>query len=87
MPKWGGSTRPGHTLTQPRFGGAFLLVAGQPFYENLIEDCNNSGAMESTVARILVIDDNESFRESVRDLLEALGHAVITARDGAEGVC
>jgi CheY-like chemotaxis protein len=43
--------------------------------------------MESTVARILVIDDNESFRESVRDLLEALGHAVITARDGAEGVC
>lgn len=38
------------------------------------------------MARILVIDDNESFRESMRDLLEATGYAVSTACDGADGV-
>jgi CheY-like chemotaxis protein len=38
------------------------------------------------MARILVIDDNESFRESVKDLLEAIGHVVGTAGDGEDGV-
>jgi DNA-binding response OmpR family regulator len=37
------------------------------------------------VARILVIDDNDSFRESLRMFLEAAGHQVLGAADGREG--
>jgi DNA-binding response OmpR family regulator len=38
------------------------------------------------LARILVIDDNEDVRTLVADLLEAAGHEVATAPDGALGI-
>jgi CheY-like chemotaxis protein len=38
------------------------------------------------MARILIIDDHESFRSSMQDLLEAAGHSVTTAADGVAGV-
>lgn len=47
---------------------------------------DNDRNILTVVARILVIDDNEPFRASVRDLLETLGYAVSTASDGEDGV-
>jgi CheY-like chemotaxis protein len=38
------------------------------------------------LARILVIDDNEDVRTVVADMLEAAGHNVATAPDGARGI-
>ena len=38
------------------------------------------------MARILVIDDDEYFRATVRDCLLALGHEVIEADDGQKGL-
>ena len=38
------------------------------------------------MARILVIDDNDSFRESLGMFLEAAGHQILGAKDGGEGV-
>lgn len=37
-------------------------------------------------ARILVIDDDATFVESVKDLFEACGYTVFTASGGSEGV-
>jgi two-component system, OmpR family, alkaline phosphatase synthesis response regulator PhoP len=36
--------------------------------------------------RILIVDDDVSFAESNRDLLEAFGYEVYTAQDGAAGL-
>ncbi|QJR14305.1 response regulator transcription factor [Usitatibacter palustris] len=38
------------------------------------------------MARILVIDDNEDIRMVVADVLEAAGHEVAQAADGASGI-
>jgi CheY-like chemotaxis protein len=38
------------------------------------------------MARILVIDDEELARFTVREILESGGHEVIEARDGVEGL-
>jgi len=38
------------------------------------------------MAHILIIDDDESFRASTSDLLEAVGYAVATAKDGDDGI-
>jgi CheY-like chemotaxis protein len=38
------------------------------------------------MAKILVIDDDVSFRDNLRDLLESEGYSVIEASDGEEGV-
>lgn len=38
------------------------------------------------MARILVIDDNEGYRQMVRQMLEMAGYEVVDAEDGAEGV-
>jgi len=38
------------------------------------------------MARILVIDDNEEFRASVKDLLETSGYDVALAVDGEDGI-
>lgn len=38
------------------------------------------------MARILVIDDEELARFTVREILESAGHEVIEARDGVEGL-
>ena len=38
------------------------------------------------MARILVIDDEELARFTVKDFLEGAGHDVVEARDGEEGV-
>lgn len=35
---------------------------------------------------ILVVDDDSTFAESIRDLLEAYGYLVLTASDGSEGL-
>ena len=38
------------------------------------------------MARILVIDDHDPFRESLRDMLERAGYEVIEAINGQEGI-
>jgi two-component system, OmpR family, alkaline phosphatase synthesis response regulator PhoP len=38
------------------------------------------------MARILIVDDDEPFAQSNRDLFEAYGHEVFTATDGATGI-
>ncbi len=38
------------------------------------------------MARILIIDDEEIIRDSLRDLLVASGHTVDTAKDGFDGM-
>ena len=40
----------------------------------------------SPARRILIIEDNDDARESLRFVLEALGHEVLEARDGPEGL-
>ncbi len=40
----------------------------------------------STVARILVIDDDVQVREMLREMLERVGHEVVEASDGTSGV-
>jgi CheY-like chemotaxis protein len=36
--------------------------------------------------RVLVVEDNDDIRETLKDLLELCGHEVDTAADGASGV-
>jgi CheY-like chemotaxis protein len=43
-------------------------------------------ARRFAMARILVIDDYEPFRASVKDLLEASGYDVTVAVDGEDGI-
>ncbi len=38
------------------------------------------------MARILVIEDNASFRETLKEMLERKNHQVITAEDGDKGL-
>jgi two-component system NtrC family response regulator len=38
------------------------------------------------MARILIIDDDASFRESLAETLSALGHELFLATDGARGL-
>lgn len=38
------------------------------------------------MSKILIIEDDASFRQSLRDLLESEGYGVIEASDGVEGV-
>ena len=45
---------------------------------NLVRDC--------TVAKILVIDDEDIIREMLRDILEPAGHTIIEAENGHEGL-
>jgi CheY-like chemotaxis protein len=40
----------------------------------------------SAADKVLVVDDDGSFIESIRDLLEAYGYTVYSAQDGAEGI-
>jgi len=42
--------------------------------------------LPSTGTRILVIDDDESVRDSLKDLLSVQGYQVAVARDGREGL-
>jgi len=42
--------------------------------------------LPSTGTRILVIDDDESVRDSLKDLLSVHGYQVAVARDGREGL-
>ena len=42
--------------------------------------------MSEPSGRILVIDDDPEFSESVRAVLECKGHRVFTAKDGAKGL-
>jgi CheY-like chemotaxis protein len=51
----------------------------------------NIPAMEATAAaqfrfRILVVDDEPSIREAVREILESRGYEVLTAADGLDGL-
>jgi CheY-like chemotaxis protein len=50
-----------------------------------MEGEKKGGAMGET-GKILIVDDDESFVDSNRDLLEAYGYEVHTARNGAEGL-
>ena len=38
------------------------------------------------MASILIIDDEEIFREMLRQILETAGHTVVTAEDGIKGM-
>ncbi len=38
------------------------------------------------MARILIIDDDDSFRTMLREMLERAGHEVVTAVNGKEGI-
>jgi two-component system, chemotaxis family, chemotaxis protein CheY len=38
------------------------------------------------MASILIVDDDVSIREMLKDLMEVLGHAVVQAQDGMEGL-
>lgn len=40
----------------------------------------------STTGKVLVVDDDASFVESIRDLLEACGYEVFSAQDGTAGL-
>jgi CheY-like chemotaxis protein len=42
--------------------------------------------MDADGSWVLVVDDDEDIRESIRSLLELKGHRVATAADGAEGL-
>jgi CheY-like chemotaxis protein len=42
--------------------------------------------MEDSMARILVIDDEEMLLETVEEILKDEGHDVVTAHDGVEGM-
>ena len=42
--------------------------------------------MEIQLARVLVIDDEELARFTVREILESFGHHVIEASDGVKGI-
>ena len=44
------------------------------------------GAREQSMAFILLVDDDDQFREMVRAMLERLGHAVVPARNGNEAL-
>jgi DNA-binding response OmpR family regulator len=48
--------------------------------------CQELAAGRFGMARILVIDDYEPFRASVKDLLEANGYDVAVAVDGEDGI-
>jgi DNA-binding response OmpR family regulator len=48
--------------------------------------CQELAARRFAMARILVIDDYEPFRASVKDLLEANGYDVAVAVDGEDGI-
>jgi CheY-like chemotaxis protein len=43
-------------------------------------------APEGRSLRVLVVEDNDDIRETLKDLLELCGHEVDTAADGASGV-
>ncbi len=46
----------------------------------------NTGTGKETMARILVIDDDDQFRAMMKKLLEQNGHDVLEASDGEKGV-
>lgn len=50
------------------------------------QDLGELGAIEVTMARIVVIDDEASIRQLAARVLEIAGHEVVTASDGAEGL-
>ena len=52
-----------------------------------MEACRESTAYRSrNRLRILIIEDNEDGRETLRMLLELFGHEVEVAKDGVEGL-
>ena len=56
--------------------------------ETAAEQKTGEPATETTMGRgtILVVDDEDVFREMLKDVLEYLGYHVLTAENGAEGI-
>jgi PAS domain S-box-containing protein len=73
--------------TEPGVGSTFrIYVPARPL---AAAETRASGETEPTAGRgetILLIDDEPNIRAITHDALEALGYAVLTAVDGAEGV-
>jgi CheY-like chemotaxis protein len=51
-----------------------------------LEDAFEKIDRYSVIERILIIDDDDQFREMLREMLELEGYAVLEARDGEEGL-
>jgi CheY-like chemotaxis protein/anti-sigma regulatory factor (Ser/Thr protein kinase) len=64
-----------------------LAVARQSAPAQLNENIIKPPALVAPVAaRVLVVDDEDSVRELLRDILESLGHQVVEAEDGFKAI-
>ena len=48
--------------------------------------CAHTPSMRNTAKKILIVDSNEKFRESLREFFSGLGHEVFEAATGPEGL-
>lgn len=76
-----------HVTTAPGRGSTFRVYL--PAADAAAEDAPKEAAVRKNRGRgecILVVDDEEPNRESLREILEANGYWVVTAADGGEAV-
>ena len=66
--------------------GASFIVALPRIASSTTPEEDAPEALDRAQARVLVVDDQEDVRESLRLLLELKGHEVITAANGEEGL-
>jgi CheY-like chemotaxis protein len=90
--------RPGGGVPQPHPGphaGAAVAFPPEPTAESLVEhfelleepvDTRRSGAHGVPAVKVLLVDDEDSLRKVMRDLLERDGYDVAEARDGVQAL-
>ncbi len=79
----------GNILVQSRLGKGttfiiYLPASGQPAKPIIRE--NRKSLLNDSRARFLVMDDDEMIRELAREMLEQMGHEVLTATNGDEAL-